>query len=295
MRESIFTQASSLNKSLAHHCNNYLHAANSVDSEIKHSIAIPDAVIQLVMIGSREVFIVRDDLLPGGTKQRGLVGALEDFTARGKTHFVYVSPFCGYAQLALSYLCREMNLTCELFCERDPRLKGQQAHEYTLQAELWGAKVHLVESLAEGARKAAQCVEKDKESFEIPLGFDCEEFFHHYCQALTVQWERILMQLPQRPATLWVSVGSGTLLRCFQKVLKSSATQICGVNVHVLRDEDPRISQLSGAQLYSAPHKFAEPTGASLGFPSNCFYDAKVIPFLQENAKAGDVFWNVGR
>ena len=295
MRESIFTPATTLNKSSFHNRTSNFGGMQTEEIEPRHSIPIPDVVIQPLMVGAREVFIVRDDLLPGGTKQRGLAGALEDFIARGKTHFVYVSPFCGYAQLALSYLCREMNLSCELFCERDLRFEGQHPHEYTLQAESWGAKIHLVESLAEGSRRAAQCAEKDEDSFEIPLGFDCEEFFHHYCRALKVQWERVLITLPEKPATLWVSVGSGTLLRSFQKVLTGSATQICGVNVHVLEDADPRISQLAGAQLYSSPQRFAEPTKASLGFPSNCFYDAKVIPFLQENAQEGDVFWNVGR
>ena len=58
-------------------------------------VASPPLVVQEVNIGENRIRVVRDDLLPGGTKQRGLFGLLKDYERKGYTRFSYVSPFCS--------------------------------------------------------------------------------------------------------------------------------------------------------------------------------------------------------
>ena len=78
-----------------------------------------DGVVDPLKFLEKTVNVVRDDRLPGGTKQRGLYGLLVEHRAAGVHRFVYASPFCGYVQVALSYLCAEIGLSCVLFCERN--------------------------------------------------------------------------------------------------------------------------------------------------------------------------------
>lgn len=48
--------------------------------------------------------VVRDDLLPGGTKTRAIAALMHQ--AEGGAEFVYASPAQGYAQLTLAHCAR---------------------------------------------------------------------------------------------------------------------------------------------------------------------------------------------
>ena len=69
-------------------------------------VKLPDLVLE-----EREGFIiVRDDLLPGGTKRR-VAGVL----LKGAEEFVYASPAYGYAQIALAYACKDADKRATIF------------------------------------------------------------------------------------------------------------------------------------------------------------------------------------
>jgi hypothetical protein len=59
-------------------------------------------VLTPLQIDAGTVHVVRDDLLPGGTKQRAVHAYLRDAIAGGATSFVYASPPPGFAQVALA-------------------------------------------------------------------------------------------------------------------------------------------------------------------------------------------------
>lgn len=262
----------------------------------RHFVASPPAVLDVLSIANKTVHVVRDDLLPGGTKQRGLYGLLQGLEARGFRKFAYVSPFCGYAQIALSYLCRQMDLECYLYCEKDPTALKKTPHAYTMRASAYGAKISLYDSMAEAYSEYDQL--KAKTIYKIPLGFDCTEFKFHYTEALKIVWSDLLLRLPSQPKTLWLPVGSGTLVRNFSALLENSQTKINAVNVHVLSDQDARIAglnQLPNVRLFSAPQLFAEPSKQCPTFPSNIFYDAKLTSFVSEFGNENDLWWNVAK
>src|ERR671914_1316606 len=79
-------------------------------------------------------FVVRDDLLPGGTKQRAAGPLLRHLMSQGFDHSIYASPFSGFAQVALAYSCQIVGVRCTIFAECDPARPGR-AHEYTDLAE----------------------------------------------------------------------------------------------------------------------------------------------------------------
>lgn len=254
--------------------------------------------MQETNIGGKNIFVVRDDLLAGGTKQRGLADLLQHYKRQGHRQFAYASPFCGYAQIALSYLCQQFDLECVLFCERDKTSPQSHAHAhpYTLKARKFGAKILLYNSLAEAQVALNEGCRGDQSLFQIPLGFDCPEFIRYYTEALNIQWDLLLRQLGQPPKVLWLPVGSGTLTQSFLKVINTNQIKIHAVNVHVLKADDQRMTRLSDSphvNLFSAPQSFHVPEETRPPFPSNVFYDAKLGPFISKYANDGDVWWNV--
>ena len=64
------------------------------------TITLPEIVIEK----HENIWVVRDDLLPGGTKRRFLYRYLQ--SQSHVREWVYASPRVGYAQVALAYACR---------------------------------------------------------------------------------------------------------------------------------------------------------------------------------------------
>jgi hypothetical protein len=188
-----------------------------------------------------------------------------------------------------------MELECDLYCEIDPNAQGFAPHHYTKIAQSYGARVHLCANLEAAKIAAEQQVKEEPDLMNIPLGFDCIEFNFHYRKALESQWRHVKRVVP-KVNTIWLPVGSGTLLRSFAAVLSGSDVQIKGVNVHVLKKDDLRIAgltRISNVSLFSSPLKFTESSSQLPPFPSNVHYDAKIAEFVTKYGKNGDVWWNV--
>lgn len=247
---------------------------------------------------TRTIQIVREDLLPGGTKQRAAIPFLKHFAERGVREFVYASPFCGFAQLALAQAAHHLGLKLVLFCEADPASDGNQAHALTKQAQDLGAYVALSRSLNEAERQAALYAFEVANVFKIPLGLHHEVFLHHYQSRIAEQLVILHQRLNGEPLRrLWLPVGSGTLARLFRKLLPVEVTLNC-VDVRVLPSEDARIqglTELPNVNLYRAEELFQEPSLGIAPVPSNIYYDAKLWTFIEAHAQTGDVWWNVAR
>lgn len=257
----------------------------------------PPVVLDKLRIGDRQIFVVRDDLLTGGTKQRACAPFLRELAEQGSEHFVYASPFSGFAQIALAFSCRQLGLACRLFCEADPRGGEDGKHEFTRLAESFGAEVLLFETLAQAEAAAQEEVRRQPKMIKLPLGFDCEEFRRHLKQQLRLRWAEVLEDIGGSPRQVWLPVGSGTLVKTFQKVL-SPEIQIQAVNVHVLRADDQRILDVvnqSRVKVFSARMPFHERAQITPAVPSNAFYDAKLWEFILKFAQDGDLWWNVAR
>jgi hypothetical protein len=246
----------------------------------------------------KNIYVAREDMLPGGTKQRAIARFAELMLAKGFNHFVYAGPFCGYAQVALAYVCQIMELPCTIVAERDPHARNESGkHAYTELAEKYGAQIVLENSLAEATRTATTFCAQHAKRLNVPLGFDCVEYKNLLQAELEIQWQNILSALPETPNYLWLPVGSGTLAQTFSRFIESS-TRIRCVNVHVLSGQDTRIQALRdncNIELFSSPQVFAESACRKPCIPSNEFYDAKLWHFIAQHGQDGDLWWNVGR
>ncbi len=258
----------------------------------------PPVVIDEIRNKDRRFLVIRDDLLPGGSKQRACSALLEDYITQGTDHFCYASPFAGFAQVALAYTCQQMNLSCHLFCEMDPTQKFSGAmHEFTLLARSFGAEITMIKTLAEADILAAKAAKETARSIKIPLGFNCLAFRTAFEREIRIEWARIKRFLGKTPKRLWLPVGSGTLASVFNRVLDSE-TQLQCVNVRVLPASDDRIQLLHQNQrvrMYTTPESFQQKAACTPSIPSNIHYDAKIWQFLERFGQDEDVWWNVAR
>lgn len=256
----------------------------------------PIEVSTLTNSRGKKILVTRDDRLPGGTKQRACAPLLQSLMKQGHRRFVYASPFSGFAQVALAYVCSILQVQCVLVCEKDQRFPTEKRlHPFSQQAQDYGAEVILVGDLTEAELMASQLNLKDDSLYKIPLGFDCEEFTLHLSQELKKAWD--IINRCQKIKTLWLPVGSGTLTRSFLAILPDGIKVKC-LNVHVLPETDHRITSLKAdkrVDLLQAPMKFHDPALVLPEIPSNLFYDAKIWHLLEQEAQDGDLWWNVAK
>ncbi|MGX7827927.1 hypothetical protein ACTG9Q_22845 [Actinokineospora sp. 24-640] len=253
----------------------------------------PPAVLDTISTPAGAITVVREDLLPGGTKQRAVLPYLRELIAAGATSFVYASPAPGFAQVALAYVSARLGVPCTLFCDRI----GEEFHEFSLIAHSYGAAIHPSLSLKDAEEDAFTYARTTENCVKLPLGFGDARYLHHYGAALAREWEHITASLGHPPRRIWLPVGSATLATAFRKVLPPEITLHC-VNVRVLDDDDERLrglANLPGVVVHRAREAFLEPCAHPVPVPSNVHYDAKLWPVISEHGHHQDLWWNVAR
>lgn len=214
--------------------------------------------------------IVRDDRLPGGTKQRGLLPYMENHPAR---EFVYASPACGYAQLALAISARMTGRRATVFTA-----ERKTPHPLTRQAHAQGATVIQVPyGYLNVVQKRARAYAASTGACYLPFGVQLTEV----AEAITRTAQRLNIEPPE----VWTVSGSGTLTRALQKAWPNARFYTVLVGKTAV--------QTGRAIRYTAPEAFAQPAKQPPPFASCPNYDAKAWAFIQQHAGPGALFWNV--
>ena len=253
--------------------------------------------VEPLKAGRHEVFVVRDDRLGGGTKERACLPFLQELMSEGASEFYYASPFCGFAQVALAKSARELKVPCTIFAERDKRYDDQRAHDFTKAAADFGADIVLVEDLKSAIAGSARAASLSATAFDIPLGFDHPYFHRNFKRALGDAWTKVQAQVGEPLQRVWLPLGSGTFAKCMRQVVPADV-ELCLVDVGVLGSQDQRIRAASDLPLTSyhrAVMQFSEPCSHVPPIPSNTHYDAKLWTFLVSEARERDLWWNVAR
>ncbi|EDQ86353.1 uncharacterized protein MONBRDRAFT_28294 [Monosiga brevicollis MX1] len=259
---------------------------------------------------SFEVNVFRDDVLPGGTKQRALEAMV---LASDAAEFAYAGPYTGYAQLALAVVCAQLQRQAVVICGRQ---RDNQLHPLTARAKSWGAKIIEVDSsvrrrgqfreatlreiqrageLYESRRRGSCCL--------LPFGLGCDPFVLGLVEQLKLALpERVLRHPPRR---LWTVAGSATLLKVFSllwpntqflivQVGKKVWPDIMGVTGLGDIDKGLQTAERSYACVkFVANEHFYERAREPPPYPSVCTYDAKAWYFIRRHAEPGDFVWNV--
>lgn len=226
-------------------------------------MSLPDPVI----IEHEGILVVRDDLLPGGTKRRVLSVLFDEHE-----EYVYASPVYGYAQVALAITARDHGKRATIFCA-----KRQQRYFRTTQAEVLGATIHEVPHgylTVVKAKARAYCEQTGAKL--MPFGLDDERVINALAE--------VAQRLPVEPTEVWSVCGSGVLTRALQRAWP--AAKVYGVQVGMKPDA-------GRAQVFLAPEKFDQGAEQPPPFPSTHNYDAKAWRFIKTHAAPGALFWNV--
>lgn len=220
--------------------------------------------------------VVRDDLLPGGSKRRALTPVMADLVEMGYREFVFGGPAEGYAQLALAYSAREIGARATYFVAQ-----RKQRYRYTIEAEQVGAQiVEVPHGRLNVVQKRARDYCAQTGAYFFPLGFSTPA----YERKLTAEIESAISGLDITET--WCVAGSGLLTRCLQAARPD-------IPHHAIRiGFEPNVGS---ARLLIAPESFSEEAEDPPPWPSASHYDAKAWRFVREHALPGALFWNVGR
>jgi len=226
------------------------------------------------------IHVLRDDLLPGGTKSILLQQIVQAHPHASE--FVYASPVYGGFQIALSMYCQKHKLRCTIFCA-----KRKHKHPNTLRCIQHGADIVEVPygylSVVEKHAKD-YCDKNAKRRHKIEFGAQSPENI----AIITERAKRVIQTLEKEPDEIWVAVGSGTLVQGILGATKRAyvhGVQV-GANVDV---RHPRLT------IHKYPLPFNRESELAIEFPSMANYDRKAFELCLEKHKKGHsvLFWNV--
>ena len=213
------------------------------------------------------LLVLRDDMIPGGTKRRVI-----DYLLRGATEFVYASPAYGYAQVALALACREAGYKATIFTA-----KRGTPHDRTLEAMRAEANVVMIPyGYLSNVQSKAKRYAEERGARLLPFGFDTPEFG----ERLTA----LAKSLPICPSEVWSVAGSGTLTRALQAAWPSARFYAIRVGAN---------ADTGVAHAYQATEPFERNARRPPPFPSCSNFDAKAWCYVEEYANPGALFWNV--
>ena len=235
--------------------------------------------------------VVRDDLLPGGTKVRALdylIGHDPAYTQM--TEWVYgSSPAHGYAQWALGLVCLRYQKQAQMFMAA--RAMDKLHRLQTLGLGCPATTYHWVPNgmLSVTQKRARDYVAESPQTRALlPLGGNAPtavSALTQVCASLT---------LPFVPDTIWSVLSSGTLSRALQAAFPDAA--VYGVTV----GHTPTPEERGRAVLVASSYRFDAPVRAADAppYPSAPSYDAKVWPCYRDwrksNPNRNVLIWNVG-
>lgn len=229
-------------------------------------VALPSPIIR-----EHEGFhVVRDDLLPGGTKRRAIHVLFNQ-----NPEYVYASPVYGYAQLALAYAAKDYGKRATIFCAQRKTL-----HPLTNEAREAGAVVVQVPfgyMNVVRARATEYCAYHPG-AVLLPFGLALEPFITALAD--------VARELSIEPREVWSVVGSGALTLALQQAWPEA--RFYGVQVGAVPKD------VGKAKVFVAPERYEQDAKIRSPFPSSVNYDGKMWQFVKRYASSGALIWNVG-
>lgn len=222
------------------------------------------------------VTVLRDDLLPGGTKSVFL-----DMIVDPKKHFiVYASPVYGGMQIALAAYCHRVGKQAVIFCA-----KRNKPHSNSLKAKEAGAIVYQVPHgyLSHCQKSAKEFSEKNNGQL-IKFGGD----YPVAIDAIANRMLQVISQLGHEPEEIFCAAGSGTLLKGIIKGTRTSKITAVQVGAELTIQQNDRVSIVKHHKPFEYESKYKAP------FPSCANYDLKAWEACMKLKTSDNVlFWNV--
>lgn len=216
------------------------------------------------------VAVVRDDILPAGSKARFadfFVSKIEN------DHLVYAAPRVGYASISLAWACSRYGKKLTVIVPAAKMLSDYQFKAFEYGAYIRSLRIAAMPNLERAAEGFAQ----EAKAFYVPMGL------HHTFVHAAIVRVAAGMEAPDRAVT---AIGSGVLTRGLQKAW--TKTEFIGVSVGRSLDD----GEAGHAFVMKYPKPFLWETKCEVPFPCIASYDAKAWE-LAINLEVPSLFWNV--
>ncbi|MDB5477688.1 MAG: hypothetical protein JWM96_183 [Alphaproteobacteria bacterium] len=213
--------------------------------------------------------VVRDDMIPGGTKQIPLRHWLPELDA---AHFVYAASIFGKGGAALAYACAELGFKATLFIARTDKNVPWVTEVQKIGATIIWTDFMTVDRIEELAWDHAM----ETGATYLPLGFATAAFAQHL--------GNYARKLPFEPAEIWCPVVSGTMAGALEEAFPNAAIKGVAVVKHH--------NYQGKGQVYNALEKFVRGAAIPPPFPSWTYSDAKIWRFAQKFGAEDAVIWN---
>lgn len=251
----------------------------------------------------KNIFVVRDDVLPGGTKQRAVIEFLKDKIQQGFNEFVYSGPFTGAAQIALAIGCQQLGVKATIFVSK---IRPQSTQ--TQCAVKFGAVIidnserMTIKDLEEISTKYVN--DDVSKRFKIPFGFDDKIFKKTMIENLKIAVSKAVISTSHlgerkfkkdvkfnflKKRTMFLVGGSATLLNILYEVFPNYKFVVIQVGKTIWPDQIDN----KNTTIYVASEKFNENAKFPPPYPSIQNYDAKVWSYVMKYGQEGDIVWNV--
>lgn len=219
------------------------------------------------------VFVVRDDLIPGGTKR-----CFADQLIKCRREVVYASPVYGGAQIAIAHSARENGVKATIFCA-----KRNTPHPRSLEANCAGAKIVQVPTgyLSNVQAKAKAYCEQTG-AVMLPFGLETSIAF-----TAIAERARNAQEQAGEIDQVWCVGGSGVLCRGLQMGLRAKSYHVVQIGRQLHQ------ADVGKAKVYVHPLKFEQDAKINPPFPSCSNYDAKAWEYVKKHAAGRVLFWNV--
>ncbi len=207
-------------------------------------------------------YVLRDDLLPGGTKYRGLNILLEQIS---DDQIFYPGTIMGHGALALAQACKDCGKQAHIF------ICGEQENPMIRRLENSGAIVHRKDP-ATISTLYGMVKEHGIGHTVFPPGFDMPEFKSALVKSLSA--------LDIAPySEIWTTSVTGTLTSAIAQAFPDKKIN----TVSVVK---------SGSGDYFAPEKYHKPAKNLPPYPSCPYTDAKLWQFAARHAASDALIWN---
>lgn len=223
-----------------------------------------------------DVFVVRDDLLRGGSKTRFV-----RYLIPASVHeVVYGAPFCGGAPVALAVEGALLNVAVTIFYARRTTWTARQQRVQREGALIMAVDPGYMTVVQSRAREYA----RDRDAHFLPLGFDLPEAEEPFVASIRASLNEV------SPPEIWCATGSGMLARCLGLAMPHATIRAVAVGLQS-RWKAQRFP--SNVCITPALQPFERKTNATAPFPCCGHYDRKAWAMCVAHAKPGALMWNV--
>ena len=255
---------------------------------IPNDLYNPPIYISEIKHNSKQLNVIRDDYIIGGTKGRAVIGYLNYLfnTNKNINELMYLGASNGYAPVAFAYGLQLLKSNVKLIIYSQDTNLSEAKRIQNLATYIYPnvKYVRFKNSFKEIWPVIDKYMIENNNAFLIPFGLHDPK----YEEMLYVVLKNHLSPHIPKINRLWMVIGSGVLFSVLYKILTN--TYFClvqvGKNVNLDKFDKTKLT------LYQSSFKLYTTINVKIPYPTTKSYDGKIWEFEKE-FKSGDYIWNV--